>query len=705
MRPTVKNDRQQSKKIRVRSTFISAFALLLASNLAQAVVPTAPTNLIATGIPSSHIALSWTDNSNNETSFKIERKTGSGGTYSQIATAPSNVVTFEDSGLTIGTTYFYRVRASNSSGNSAYTNVASVTLSGDSISPTAVTGLTATVVSSSQINLSWTASTDNVGVAGYRISRCQANGGCINYALIATVTTTTFSDTGLTATNGTYVNYIVVAFDAAGNWSSATLLQYVNLTGDTTPPSAPSGLTVTAVSATQIDLSWTASTDNLAVAGYRLERCQGVGCGSLDSDFGLIGAPTGTTFSDTGLTVATTYKYRVRAADTAGNVSAYSNIATVTTQVPDTTAPTAPTGLSALAASTTQINLTWSASTDNIGVTSYLVERCAGSGCIGFVQIAAPAATSLSDTSLSAGTIYNYRVRATDAAGNLSAYSSVVSATTTSQQAQIYYIEPDQLNTPRMITNQQGQTVWRNDNTEPFGNSTPNINPSGLGPFDFPLRFPGQYLDQETNLAHNYFRNYNPGLGRYSESDPIGLGGGINPYAYANSNPIVRIDPYGLWSTDAHNLFIYYFTSSAFPDISTTQLNAIYAGSAFADTLQFQMPEYSYMHAMSSSRWNREEAKKMMCEFAKQNLDAFRLRVQTDPQSAFFYLGVALHPIMDATSPVHRGFQYWPGETAGFHGSGWPSREDIDTARSYLSETVSQMTQALNGNLAGCGCK
>jgi hypothetical protein len=97
----------------------------------------------------------------------------------------------------------------------------------------------------------------------------------------------------------------------------------------------------------------------------------------------------------------------------------------------DSAPPTAPANLSASAASSTQIGLTWTASTDNVGVTGYRVERCQGTGCSDFVQIAAPAAASYTDSGLTAETNYRYRVRATDAAGNLSEYSSVASATTT----------------------------------------------------------------------------------------------------------------------------------------------------------------------------------------------------------------------------------------------------------------------------------
>jgi len=196
---------------------------------------------------------------------------------------------------------------------------------------------------------------------------------------------------------------------------------------DTTAPSAPTGLGATAASATQVNLSWTASTDNVGVAGYRVERCQGAAC----STFAQVATPTATSFSDTGLTAGTSYSYRVRAADAAGNLGAYSNIASATTPAaPDTTPPTAPTVLSATVGSTSQIDLSWTASSDNVGVTGYQVDRCQGTGCSTFAQIGTSSVTSYSDTGLAAGTTYRYRVRATDAAGNVSANSSIVTATT-----------------------------------------------------------------------------------------------------------------------------------------------------------------------------------------------------------------------------------------------------------------------------------
>jgi chitodextrinase len=199
--------------------------------------------------------------------------------------------------------------------------------------------------------------------------------------------------------------------------------------GDTQPPTAPTGLTANAVGSSQINLSWTAATDNVGVTGYRVERCQGAGC----SNFAQIATPTGTSFNDTGLSASTSYSYRVRAVDAAGNLGPYSNTATVTTSgATDTQAPTAPASLTATAASSSQINLSWPAATDNVGVTGYRIERCQGAGCSNFAQIATPTGTSFNDTGLSASTSYSYRVRATDAAGNLGPYSPTATATTQS---------------------------------------------------------------------------------------------------------------------------------------------------------------------------------------------------------------------------------------------------------------------------------
>ena len=195
---------------------------------------------------------------------------------------------------------------------------------------------------------------------------------------------------------------------------------------DTQAPTAPTNLTGNPISGTQINLSWTTSTDNVAVSNYLIERCLGPGC----SNFAQIGTSATTTYHDTGVGANSTYNYRVRATDAAGNLSTYSNTATAATPAGDTQPPTQPTNLTATPSSGSQINLSWTASTDNVGVTGYLVERCTGSGCSTFAQIGTSATTTYSDSGLSTSTTYNYRVRATHAAGNTSTYSNTATGTT-----------------------------------------------------------------------------------------------------------------------------------------------------------------------------------------------------------------------------------------------------------------------------------
>jgi len=113
--------------------------------------------------------------------------------------------------------------------------------------------------------------------------------------------------------------------------------------------------------------------------------------------------------------------------------------------------------------------------------------------------------------------------------------------------AVLYPIYTDHLNTPRLITDMANRTVWEWP-LDTFGAGSANEDPSGLGAFAFNLRFPGQYYDAETGLHYNYFRDYDPSVGRYVESDPIGLDGGANTYAYAQSKPMRATDQTGLSS-------------------------------------------------------------------------------------------------------------------------------------------------------------
>ncbi len=184
-------------------------------------------------------------------------------------------------------------------------------------------------------------------------------------------------------------------------------------TPDTTAPSVPSNVMATGTSATQIDVSWKASTDNVGVTGYNVYQ-NGVKVANV----------TGTKYSATGLAPKTAYSYYVEAYDQAGNVSAISAMAAASTLAsPDQAAPTVPTNLSATAKSPTQVALSWKASTDNVGVTDYLILR-------NNAVIATTSESTYTDMTVVANTTYSYAIKAKDAAGNLSTASSAVSVKT-----------------------------------------------------------------------------------------------------------------------------------------------------------------------------------------------------------------------------------------------------------------------------------
>jgi endo-1,4-beta-xylanase len=197
---------------------------------------------------------------------------------------------------------------------------------------------------------------------------------------------------------------------------------------DTTAPSAPTNLMSPSQTSSSINLSWTASTDNVGVTGYDILRAPGTTGGT----FAVIGTSTTTTFSNTGLTAATTFRYQVRARDAANNMSAVSNTVTASTQpaTGDTTPPSAPGTLSAAGTTQTSTNLTWGAATDNVGVTGYDILRAPGASGGTFAVVATSTTTSATATGLTANTTYRFQVRARDAAGNIGPVSNTVQITT-----------------------------------------------------------------------------------------------------------------------------------------------------------------------------------------------------------------------------------------------------------------------------------
>lgn len=222
-----------------------------------------------------------------------------------------------------------------------------------------------------------------------------------------------------TSVNGD-ISLTAKAYDSVKSASASIQVKVAN--GDTAAPSVPSSVSAKADSPTKVTVSWNASTDNTAVTGYWVSR-NGQSLGQVMQ---------GTQYVDTTALPNTTYNYRVSAFDAAGNTSALSAQASVTTpNISDTQAPSAPSNVSAQVASSSQINLRWNASTDNVGVASYDVYRAVGNGTA--AKVAAVNTLSYGDTGLQASTAYSYYIMARDSGGNVSDKSATISATTSAQ--------------------------------------------------------------------------------------------------------------------------------------------------------------------------------------------------------------------------------------------------------------------------------
>jgi len=277
----------------------------------------------------------------------------------------------------------------------------------DALPPSTPTGLAAAPVSKTEVDLEWLPSTDNVAVTGYTIYRDGASLGNVDAG------TTTFADT--TASPGTTYSYTVDAFDGAANHSGLSTPAVATTEADTEPPTEPTNLAATAPSPVQVDLGWTASTDDVAVTGYTIYR-DGSYLATVNGDT--------TTYVDGSVQPNTTYSYTADAFDGSGNYSIQSDPALITTPA-DISPPTKPTGLTATAPSSTEVDLSWIASTDDVGVTSYRIRR---NGT--FLATVDGSLATYMDTGVQPGTTYKYDVTAADGAGNLSPKSDPVTITT-----------------------------------------------------------------------------------------------------------------------------------------------------------------------------------------------------------------------------------------------------------------------------------
>ncbi|HEV2444142.1 MAG TPA: fibronectin type III domain-containing protein [Steroidobacteraceae bacterium] len=373
-----------------------------------------PTNLSATSPSGTTIDLTWTGSS-GATGYYIWRCAGSGCT--NFAKLPSTVsgATYSDTGLAGLTTYVYEVQAYKTSGSTTITSAqsASANATTGANPPTAPANLTAGV-SGTSITLTWTASTDDVGIASYTLESCSGSSTCTGFGQPVKVTgATTYTYSGLS--QGVTYRFEALATNTANQqsgWSNiATATAAV-----TTPPNPPSGLTGSAASWSTVNLSWSAATDPVAgvsVAGYKIYR---------NGNPTPIGSSTGTTYQDGTTAPSTTYSYTVSAYDAWGNISSPSSAVPVTT--PPSPSPSTPGGLQGAPASDSSISLTWSASSDSggPGIGGYKIYRNG-------TYVGASTTTSYTDTGLTTFSTYSYTVAAYDTFNTLSAQSGAASVT------------------------------------------------------------------------------------------------------------------------------------------------------------------------------------------------------------------------------------------------------------------------------------
>jgi fibronectin type 3 domain-containing protein len=339
-------------------------------------VPPTPLSVSATGIYMSCIRVSWVSII-NATSYKVFKSTSDNGTFAAVDTLAKN--TYNDSGLVPGSIYFYTVSALNNLGESVQSAAV--------LGTTAVPGkVAAKCTLATRIIVTWT---PVVGATSYNVYRDTSDTGAFLFS--RPMTTDTLVDSGLAA--GTRYYYKITAKNNAGESGPSFLKNTI------TPSATPAGANAAGVSSSCILITWPAVT---GAASYKIYR------NSVDTGaFQLAGSATRDTFSDTSLSAATTYYYKISAVNSSGESGPSASCSAITKKL------RTPNNVSAAAVSSSGITITWTAVA---GAGSYTVYRSTNDTGT-YPVIDSVATDTFSDTGLTAGATYYYKIRAVDSSG------------------------------------------------------------------------------------------------------------------------------------------------------------------------------------------------------------------------------------------------------------------------------------------------
>ncbi|HYF84254.1 MAG TPA: fibronectin type III domain-containing protein [Clostridia bacterium] len=386
--------------IRCGAVLLIIFSMLCqtitASTAPDTQSPTAPKELTVTNRTFTAISLSWTGSYDN-TKVKGYQVFRDG---KKITTTAKTTYTNKD--LIPGRKYTYAIKAYDAVGNVSPSSIAlSTTTISDSQSPSAPGDLAAPSSTFTSISLTWESSTDNVGIKGYEVYR--------NEKKVASTSAAYYECKRLTP--GTAYTFYIKAHDKAGNYSSQSNRVSANTVSDKAAPSQPSGLEASSVTVTEVNLTWSPSSDNVKVKGYDIFR-----------DGVKIGTTSKTGYLNKSLIPGKSYTYMVRASDISGNLSGNSSPLKVTTSK-DLQAPAAPAELKVTAVNGSSVSLAWTAATDNAKVAGYQIY------CNGIVITTAVRTSRIVKSPFGLG-LDVYWVKAFDQVGNLSGSSNTVTAIT-----------------------------------------------------------------------------------------------------------------------------------------------------------------------------------------------------------------------------------------------------------------------------------